>query len=600
MPALPKPIRRKTLRLQHALCGAGLLALGCCGGVTLAFAQQSSAGKSVSYPVVQPLPSPESLELNAALAKLGRNPRDLDALLDAGKSALAMGDVDAAFGFFKRADQISSGNPRVKAGLGAAMVRKGQPLEAIGLFDEAERAGASVGALAADRGLAYDLVGDNGAAQRQYRLALAGGPDEEITRRLALSLAVSGDRRGFEATLLPLLKEQDKAAWRTRAFGLAILGDVEEAVRLVKTLLPAKLAEDVAPYLRYMPRLTQAQQAAAAILGNFPRASEIGRDDPRIAQYVPAKPSASRIASVDSGLVPKGEPLGTASRSAKDRQDSRSSKQDRSTPDEKASQRKSSSRRSSQDQADRTVPPEPQPARKTTVSAPPALAAATPAQAPAPVPAQAKDAVSPSATAAGPEAKPASQPSRPVAAPGFDLASMPASQSSPPTAVANGPEPQGVATPAETSGPPDEARPTLAEAFSDLGKPTTAPLPAAGAVDIRKITPAQPKVEAPPKEESKPPPPSHPSRIWVQLGVGRNKGAIAYDWRKLTRQNAELFKNKKAFTSVWGQTNRILTGPFESERAAKAFLAELKELQIDGPYVWISPAGQVVDALSKQ
>ena len=34
---------------------------------------------------------------------------------------------------------------------------------------------------------------------------------------------------------------------------------------------------------------------------------------------------------------------------------------------------------------------------------------------------------------------------------------------------------------------------SLAEAFSDLGKPTTTVAPASGAVDIRKITPAKPK-----------------------------------------------------------------------------------------------------------
>ncbi|MFX8485436.1 tetratricopeptide repeat protein, partial [Acinetobacter baumannii] len=91
------------------------------------------------------------------------------ALIDAGKAALGMGDVDAAIGFFARADQLSPNNMRVKAGLAGALVRSENPYDAIPLFAEAEKAGALDAALTADRGLAYDLVGDNATAQRHYR-----------------------------------------------------------------------------------------------------------------------------------------------------------------------------------------------------------------------------------------------------------------------------------------------------------------------------------------------------------------------------------------------------------------------------------------------
>src|SRR5690606_20139240 len=95
---------------------------------------------------------------------------------------------------------------------------------------------------------------------------------------------------------------------------------------------------------------------------------------------------------------------------------------------------------------------------------------------------------------------------------------------------------------------PTPARPrvSLAEAFRDLGAPSadTAPV-AAGAADIRGITRARPKAQ-PAKAAPKPAPPSHPSRIWVQLGIGRDKNALAADWGKLSRKAASLFKGRKA------------------------------------------------------
>jgi len=154
--------------------------------------------------------------------------------------------------------------------------------------------------------------------------------------------------------------------------------------------------------------------------------------------------------------------------------------------------------------------------------------------------------------------------------------------------------------PAPTSAPaaapaPVERRVSLAEAFREFGTPAADVTPAAGAVDIRHITAARPKPAAP--EVRKPAPPSHPSRIWVQIATGRDKGALAFDWRRMARQNAEAFKGKKAYVSDWGQNNRLLTGPFDSANAANAFLTQLRRAGIDGPFVWTSPAGQVVDAL---
>ncbi|OYX08406.1 MAG: hypothetical protein B7Z08_09525 [Sphingomonadales bacterium 32-68-7] len=266
--------------------------------------------------VVQPLPPPESARLNEALRTLSRDPRSLSALLAAGHASLALDDPEAAFGFFQRAQAVAPQDGQVKAGLAGVLVRRQQPAEALRLYAEAEQAGAAATAFAAERGLAYDLIGDNARAQAEYRRALEQSDDPAVTRRLALSLAISGDQRTSEATLLPLLQRTDLASYRTRAFALAILGQTDEAVSIAETMLPERISGRLAPYLRYMPRLTRAQQAAAANLGAFPSAGDIGRDMPAIAANGTAPGAPAPVRTADARLAPSGAPLGTADRAA--------------------------------------------------------------------------------------------------------------------------------------------------------------------------------------------------------------------------------------------------------------------------------------------
>jgi len=123
--------------------------------------------------------------------------------------------------------------------------------------------------------------------------------------------------------------------------------------------------------------------------------------------------------------------------------------------------------------------------------------------------------------------------------------------------------------------------------------------PAPGAVDITKI---KPKVEKKPEpvKEAKPAPkpvkPAHPSRVWVQVGTGRDKAALAFDWRKHTRQSAKEFAGRKAFVAKWGQTNRLVTGPFDDRADANAYLRTLKQAGIDS-FLFLSAEGEAVDPL---
>lgn len=241
-------------------------------------------------------------ELANHLRAITADPKDVAALIGAGEGALALGDVNAAVGFFARAEELEPRNGRAKAGLARVMLRFENPREALKLFDDATDHGVPDAEVAGDRGLAYDLRGDTRRAQRDYALALSRGADDEVTRRLALSLGISGDRDRALALLDPLLYKRDQGAWRARAFVLAMTGDQAGANQIVGQVLPEEQAGTMRSFLARLPRLRDAQKAMAVHLGRFP--SE-GRQ-----AAVPTAREARRQGAADR-LIPTGAPLGT-------------------------------------------------------------------------------------------------------------------------------------------------------------------------------------------------------------------------------------------------------------------------------------------------
>lgn len=538
--------------------GHVLLATGALAALAWAVPSAAQSDEAVSRAVVQPLPPPGVQDLNNALQRLARNSADLDALIDAGNASLELNDVDAAIGFFGRAQELSPNNPRVKLGLAGAYVRSERPIDALRLFEEAERQGASTTAFASERGLAYDLVGDNAAAQAQYRQALSAEQDPETVRRLALSQAIAGDREAFEKTLYPQLADENFAGFRARAFGLAILGDEDEAVAIAEAVMPADLSARISPYLRYMPRLTKAQQAAAVNLGIFPRAAQIGRDDPRIAQYTG---STSAAQAPGARLAPQGEALGPRE------------------PEETEAQRRRPDRAfSSVDAPASESPPASAPAIAQRAVSQPVVQ-----QIPASPPAATLASQTQPASGELPPATPtASQPSRIVLndtatpAPGFDLGSVPASR---PAASA----------PATTQPAPEPA--SVADAFAGF---TLSASPAfetsAGAVDITAIEPPREVEQEPPAE---PEPPVHPSRHWVQVATGKDVEAFKWDWRRISRKAPEVLGDFEPMTTPWVEANRLLAGPFGSEKAADEAVARLREAEVDS-FTFTSEEGQEI------
>lgn len=213
--------------------------------------------------------------LSSALGRLATNNNDTAALLDAGRASIELEDYRAAVGFLTRAEQASPRDGAIKAALGSAMVHMESPTRALDYFGEAQLLGAPERLFLADRGLARDLLGQQDAAQRDYQLALSIAPNDELIRRYALSLGISGEADRGVQLLTPQLRTQDRAAWRSRAMILAMNGRDKEATEIVNATMPPALAQNILPYLMQMDRLNPAQQAAAAHFGRFP-SGELG------------------------------------------------------------------------------------------------------------------------------------------------------------------------------------------------------------------------------------------------------------------------------------------------------------------------------------
>ena len=242
-------------------------ALIACGAALAAAAPATAQG---SY-------SPYAESPAAALARyvrtLASDPKDFSSLIGAGKAALALGDNQAAAGFFARADEVNSRSPMPQAGMGAVSVANGEPQAALPYFTRAQQLGAPVSVFGVDRGLAYDLLGQQANAQADYRAALGGPDSDEARRRLALSLAISGNKAEALNMLAPLMAKGDAAAARARAFVCALTGDSNGAMVAIDAAMPGSWAR-VQPFLSRLPTLLPAQKAAAVNLGIFPDAGD--------------------------------------------------------------------------------------------------------------------------------------------------------------------------------------------------------------------------------------------------------------------------------------------------------------------------------------
>lgn len=596
--------------------------------------------------------------LTTALARIAQDGSDGAALSDAGQAALALGDARAAIGFLVRAEALMPRDPVIKAALGATMVQLEEPEQAMRYFDAAVAAGGLDRTYMADRGLAFDMMGNQARAQADYAVAQQSAPSAELTRRWAISLGISGRPDEAVQKLAPLLRGQDRAAWRSRAMILAMNGRTDEARQIARQTLPPELAEALDSYFPLMDRLTPPQLAAASHFGRFP-----GYDQLR-AQ--PSRSEAVRLAAAQAAPPPAAAASTTSTRtrsnSRRDREGRRTGTRNRTTVAAAAPSTPAAVPAAPRSTGDDMGPPPPPPAPAQRVAAAPA-----PAPAPGPAPVAATRAPSPLPTVAAPSvqvasaAATASQSTLPVASAPATVASA--------TAVAGPPDsgdvrpgftanPVAVAGPAAAQPPamqPGSTTPAVAAGGTVSAPPASAPVTtvvtgwsladvvqsmevpeaeraasaealslaeveriaqeqrearaaAAEAARLRAADQARQRTEAEARRRAEAQAAeraeqqrlrAHPARIWVQVATGSPVSALAGDYRRLTRRFPQQFEGQSGATTPWNRANRLLVGPFRNAAAARAWDSAYRAAGGQS-FVWNSEAGEEVTPLPRR
>lgn len=508
-------------------------------------------------------------ELRAAMRRISINPSDADAMADAGNASLALGDANAALNFFTRANTLRPGNSRIVSGLATATVRTENPFEALRLFDQAVRLGANERAIALDRALAFDLLGNFGRAQQDYKLARKASTSDDLIIRQAVSLSLAGQKEAADAMLLPLLQRNSASAWRARAFMLAARGDLRESTKVAQGFMDASSVLRMERFFRLMPSLTDAQKAAAIHLGHFPTGQAVGRDSEQVRRIASTQPQAP-VVSGDNRLIPSGAALGPKTAPARD---------SKSTPKKGAAGLSPPTTRGKVE--------EPQTARIASVSnnALPVPETARPlVSAPIPKTASALPPAAVTPVAATTASVPAVIAPQPTPSSGSTAEPLPKAPTL--TVAAQAPEP----APAERVASPSF---NLSAIVAAIDIPESEQRPSQIPVDLKKLKPVvkvDPKLAAKAKAEK-----DHPARFWVQIATG-NASALAFDYRKLSKTYAVLLKSRNAFTAEWGRTDRLLVGPFADQKAAKKWEGDFKKAGGDA-FMWKSEMGEVVNPL---
>jgi len=544
-------------------------------------------------------------ELRAAMRRISFNPSDADAMADAGNASLALGDANAALNFFTRANALRPGNSRIVSGLATATVRTENPFEALWLFDQAVRLGANERSIALDRALAFDLLGNFGRAQQDYKLARTASISDDLIIRQAVSLSLAGQKDAADAMLLPLLQRNSSPAWRARAFMLAARGELRESTKVAQGFMDASSAVRMERFFRLMPSLTAAQKAAAIHLGHFPTSQAVGRDSEqvrRIASTLPQTP----VVSGNNRLIPSGAALGPKSTPARD--DKNPPKPDRKR-DRRAQER-------AEIQAVVANIPEAQKLPKTDTSR---LGTAT-------ARAKTEEAQASRIASVSNNALPVPETARPLVSaalprPESTLTPAPTATTAVPAAIAPLPTQSGgsiqevlpISQAAAVAGQAPEPAPAVPVASSsfDLGAiveaidiPESERQPSQVPVDLKKLKPLAPKATAEPAKVAKVDPKvlakakaekDHPARYWVQIATG-NANALGFDYRKLNKTYSALLKARNPYTSEWGRTDRLLVGPFPDLKAAKKWEGDYKKAGGDA-FMWKSEIGEVVNPL---
>jgi len=539
---------------------------------------------------------------SAALARnirlLAVAPRSYEALIGAGRAALALGDSQAAIGFFGRAEEVSPRSPAPKAGTAAALVAMEEPVQALGYFAEAMRLGATQSSIGADRGLAYDLTGEPRLAQADYRAAMYGPDGNEARRRLALSLAMGKDRAGALAAIAPLMGRRDPATERVRAFVLAMVGDVDGARRVVEATMPGSAAI-MAPFLYKLARMSPDQQVAAVHFGRFPDDSAIKLAAVNPPPIMTSPPVAAKPVEKKSVAPPAALKRAAPSKASNPGWDEIGRVY--SIPDPPV-------RRTVRQPAVTAPPAKPVAAiavpsvasnlTPAPIQAPPAAIAIAPAQSPpAQIDAPAQTVSTSPEIGSEPQLQPQPPPvevSTAASTPAVDrLSDIDSLLKSPDEPIVEIPTNTSSDEAAEaTAPPPSKSKPETAAEKKAAAKKDKGTLDAAVEEALASSKSSKKSKSAKPEPKAA----KSPGKYWVQLAGGSKTERMPIEYKRIKGKKPALFAKRTAYVAELKGWTRLLVGPFKSEDDAQEYVNQLAKADIDG-FSWTSPSGQAIEKL---
>lgn len=518
--------------------------------------------------------------LAGAMKQLATQPRDLDALLTAGEAALRLEDPRSALGFFGRADDVSPKNGRVKSGLGRSMLQLEQVGDALRLMEEAKALGYADPDLCSDRGLARDLTGNQLGAQRDYADALEDDPkNEALIRRYAVSMGISGQLDAAEKLIQPLLYQSNRAAWRDRAFILAMNGKTSEALDITNRVMPQPLAEAMKPYIERMSMLTPGQRAAAVHMGQFPP----GLVNRRIVSTAVPVKAAAPVAKPEKKLSKRE--LARAEKKRREEAERRAREENARALAEAKAKAAAAAQAAAAEQAARVA----QRAREVEEAKARQAKEARQAEEARLAALKKPDPVVPtSRVIQGPPA-PQAEKEKPAA-----MAQAPAQPAEPQRSLAD--IMSEIKIP-EAERKHDVAPVNLAEIAAIHEKQRKAEEAEAREAARKKAEEAAKEKARAEEAARKKLLADNPERIWLQIGVGRDASAHSFTVRRMKKEH-DAIASYDGWWAQMGQTKRIVVGPFPTLAKAKEAEAALRKNGSDA-YVWRSDAGEIVTKVGK-
>ncbi len=566
------------MQLRHVVFGMVALA-GTSAAAVPAVQQTHPPGRTATGLATIAPPTPDADELAEQMRVLAKNPKDVDALIRAGELTLMLRDPTAAAVLFSRAEKIEPNNPRMKAGMAATLVRMERPGQALRLFAEAEKGGYDVAKFAADRGLAYDLVGAQERAQRDYRLALEHDRQDETLRRYALSLGISGRKDEAMALLDPLLRHRDRAAWRDRAFIFAMNGEPDKAEEIAAAMMPGPVSEGLEPFFQRLDDLSPVDRAFAVHFGEL-NPSPARLADARLVPPLPAlTPDATRVAAAE----PKADAR-KPGRTARRKRGETGLQPGRTQIASADAAPPAAAVRSAPSPAATVMPTTP--ARTPATTRPSNVATAAPTT------------IAPKPSTVGSEDTILERIIAGISVPASELAEAPATEEAAPTASAGTSDVARAQAALEAANAKAEAeRRAAIEKAAERKAEREAKAEADRKAAAKKA--AEEKAAAKKKAEEEKKAKAEPARFWVQVAGGANEKTLGRAYARIVDKAPELMKGKQGWWTPLNATNRVLTGPFKSAGEAQEFVNKLAGAGVSA-FPFVSNDGQKVAKLPRK